>query len=237
MKKLLITSVLASLLLISCGQKEAAPAASTQTGAYPNAYESLPKFDEIIKKVPEKITSLPDFQACTGQAVLSCSATSARNQADETKDISWCDAIPDDNTKKSCRDSIAFAQVLMSGSVDDCAKLENLNLRSQCKTRLVSQNAAKANKIEQCDTLVKATPEISNSGAMANLPIRPVEISEEDRYRDADDCRMQVIQRMEPTTLTNETCNVIQTPDMKTQCASLVTMLRQTLSTSSGANR
>lgn len=239
MKKLLILSAIASVLLVSCGQKDTTNTTiSTQTGAYPNAYASLPKFDEIIKKVPEKITSLPDFQACTGQAVLSCSATSARNQADETKDISWCDAIPDDNTKKSCRDSIAFAQVLMSGSVDDCTKLENLNLRSQCKTRLVSQNAAKASKIEQCDVLIVAKPEVNiSSGALANLPIRPVETPEEDRYRDADDCRMQVIQRMEPTTLTNETCKVIQTPDMKAQCSNLVTMLRQTLPTSSGANR
>ncbi len=124
----------------------------------------------------------------------------------------------------------------MSGSVDDCSKLENLNLRSQCKTRLVSQNAAKANAIGQCDALVVAKAEVS-SGTMANLPIRPIETPEEDRYRDADDCRMQVIQRMERDKLSAETCNVIQTPDMKAQCTNLVTMLRQAAPASSGAAR
>ena len=56
MKKLLILSAIASVLLVSCGQKDTTNTTiSTQTGAYPNAYASLPKFDEIIKKVTKAI--------------------------------------------------------------------------------------------------------------------------------------------------------------------------------------
>lgn len=189
----------------------------------------MPQFDDITKKVPEKIKTLPSFQACAGQAVVACSGTAARNQADETKDHSWCDAIPDDVTKRSCKDSLAYAQILASGSVDDCSKLENGNLKTQCKTRLVSKKAAEDGKIEQCDTLIIPADTLSAASGASNLPIKPPVRDENDRNREADDCRMQVIQRMDRAKLTTESCDIIQTADIKTQCSGLVNMLRQTV--------
>lgn len=117
--------------------------------------------NELFSDVSPKIQSLERFQSCVKANIKTCGEESAKTQARDTNDLSWCDLIADENVKKSCQTGVIYSHALTAQDENICKDLSEDMMKSMCRSHIISTKAAKAQDITLCDTL--ETPSSSGS--------------------------------------------------------------------------
>ena len=147
-------------LLASCTAKPTNT--DTQTGNATN---------EAFSGVSPKIQSLEKFQSCVKTSVKTCGEESAKIQARDANDLSWCNLITDEKAKQSCQTSVIYSHAITAQDENICKDLSEDMMKGMCRSQIVSAKATKAQDITLCDTLETSSSSGSVAGSMSGANI------------------------------------------------------------------
>ncbi len=184
--------------------------------------------NEAVSGVSPKIQSLEKFQSCVKTSVKTCGEESAKIQARDANDLSWCNLITDEKAKQSCQTSVIYSHAITAQDENICKDLSEDMMKGMCRSQIVSAKATKAQDITLCDALETSSSSGSVAGSMsgANMTATWAEMKNTNDDKNSEMCRMRVIQSMNVIKASEKACEKMKTEEGKTNCESFMKTLK-----------
>ncbi|MFO0763426.1 MAG: hypothetical protein U0518_00950 [Candidatus Gracilibacteria bacterium] len=213
----IIISLMTLGLLASCTAKPTNT--TTPTGSPAN---------EAFSGVSPKIQSLEKFQSCVKTSVKTCGEESAKIQARDANDLSWCNLIADEKAKQSCQTSVIYSHAITAQDENICKDLADDTMKSMCRSQIVSAKATKAQDITLCDTLTTTSASGVVAGVMTGANITATGSNSHDNNdRNSEMCRMRVIQSINAIHPNDKACEKMKTEEGKTNCQNFMKTMKE----------